>query len=76
MIKSAYLTHLRYSTLPLLFAGWGGPGATLKAAITLVSVSLSSWGYFFFKEVIESPEEVFVEEEEIVVRPVTMRRMK
>ncbi|KAL7544030.1 hypothetical protein ACHAXR_013453 [Thalassiosira sp. AJA248-18] len=55
--------------------GWGGPGATMKALITLVTVSISSWGYFLFKEVIEEPEEVFVEEEKIVVRPVKMRRM-
>lgn len=56
--------------------GWGGPGATMKALITLITVSVSSWGYFLFKEVIEEPEEVFVEEEEIIVRPVTLRRMK
>jgi len=55
--------------------GWGGPGATLKAFITVVSVSVSSWGYFLFKEVIEEPEEVMFEEENIVVVPVKIRRM-
>jgi len=56
--------------------GWGGPGATIKALITLVSVSVMSWGYFLFKEVIEQPEEtVILEEEKIVVRPVKIRRM-
>jgi hypothetical protein len=49
--------------------GWGGKGATLKAAITVFAVSASSWGYFLFKEVIEAPEELYLEEEEIVVRP-------
>ena len=56
--------------------GWGGPGATIKALVTLVSVSVMSWGYFLFKEVIEQPEETFIlEEEKIVVRPVKIRRM-
>jgi len=56
--------------------GWGGPGATIKALITVVSVSVSSWGYFIFKEVIEEPKEtVILEEEKIVVRPVKIRRM-
>ena len=55
--------------------GWGGPGATIKALITLTFVSISSWGYFLFKEVIEEPEEVIVVEEEIVKRPVKLRRM-
>ena len=56
--------------------GWGGPGATIKALITLVSVSVMSVGYFLFKEVIEQPEEtVILEEEKIVVRPVKIRRM-
>eukprot|EP00578_Thalassiosira_sp_NH16_P014754 CAMPEP_0181124954 /NCGR_PEP_ID=MMETSP1071-20121207/26780_1 /TAXON_ID=35127 /ORGANISM="Thalassiosira sp., Strain NH16" /LENGTH=383 /DNA_ID=CAMNT_0023210341 /DNA_START=445 /DNA_END=1596 /DNA_ORIENTATION=- len=54
--------------------GWGGPGATIKAFITLVTVSVSSWGYFVFKEVIEEPKELFVEEEDVVVRPVKIRR--
>lgn len=56
--------------------GWGGPGANIKALVTLVTVSAASWGYFLFKEVIEEPEEVMFEEEEIVVRPVKLRRMK
>ncbi len=56
--------------------GWGGPGATMKALLTLASVSLSSLGYFLFKEVIEKPEELVVEEDKIVVRPVTLRRRK
>jgi hypothetical protein len=56
--------------------GWGGPGATVRALITVVAVSASSLGYFLFKEVIEEPEEVFVEEAEIVVRPVQIRRRK
>ena len=57
--------------------GWGGPGATVKAFFTLVTVSISSWGYFLFKEVIEMPEEVIVEsEEKIVLRPVKIRRRK
>ena len=56
--------------------GWGGPGATIKALITVVSVSVMSWGYFLFKEVIEQPQEtVILEEEKIVVRPVKIRRM-
>ena len=54
--------------------GWGGPGATLRALITLTFVSISSWGYFVFKEVIEEPEEVHVLEEKIVKRPVKLRR--
>eukprot|EP00581_Thalassiosira_minuscula_P000001 CAMPEP_0183745648 /NCGR_PEP_ID=MMETSP0737-20130205/66353_1 /TAXON_ID=385413 /ORGANISM="Thalassiosira miniscula, Strain CCMP1093" /LENGTH=548 /DNA_ID=CAMNT_0025981325 /DNA_START=20 /DNA_END=1667 /DNA_ORIENTATION=- len=54
--------------------GWGGPGATIKAAITVLAVSLSSWGYFLFKEVIEEPEELIVEVENIVKRPVKLRR--
>ena len=56
--------------------GWGGPGATIKALITVVTVSISSLGYFLFKEVIEEPEELYVEEENIVVRPVKLRRRK
>ena len=56
--------------------GWGGPGATVRALITVVAVSASSLGYFLFKEVIEEPEEVIVEEAEIVVRPVQIRRRK
>lgn len=56
--------------------GWGGPGATIKALVTLVVVSVSSWGYFLFKEVIEEPEELFVEEERVIVRPVKLRRRK
>ncbi len=56
--------------------GWGGPGATMRALIILVAVSASSLGYFLFKEVIEEPEEVIVEESEIVVRPVQIRRRK
>lgn len=56
--------------------GWGGPGATMKALVTLVAVSVSSLGYFFFKEVIEEPEEVIVEEVEIVIRPVQIGRRK
>ncbi|KAL9181771.1 hypothetical protein ACHAXT_012114 [Thalassiosira profunda] len=56
--------------------GWGGPGATVKALITLITVSVSSWGYFLFKEVIEEPEELIIEEpEKIVLRPVKLRRM-
>lgn len=54
--------------------GWGGPGATMRALITLVAVSVSSLGYFLFKEVIEEPDEVIVEEAVIVIRPVQMRR--
>jgi hypothetical protein len=38
-------------------------------------VSISSWGYFLFKEVIETPEEVHLVEEKIVKRPVKLRRM-
>ena len=56
--------------------GWGGPRATIRALFTLITVSVSSWGYFFFKEVIEEPEEVILEEEKIVVRPVKIRRRK
>lgn len=55
--------------------GWGGPGATLRAIATLTTVSISSWGYFLFKEVIEEPEEVCFEEEKIIVRTVKIRRM-
>lgn len=55
--------------------GWGGPGATIRALITLTFVSISSWGYFLFKEVIEEPEEIHVLEEKIVKRPVKLRRM-
>jgi hypothetical protein len=55
--------------------GWGGPGATLRAILTLTFVSISSWGYFLFKEVIETPEEVHLVEEKIVKRPVKLRRM-
>jgi len=54
--------------------GWGGPGATIKALITVVTVSISSLGYFLFKEVIEEPEDLCFEEENIVVRPVKLRR--
>lgn len=54
--------------------GWGGPGATLKALITLVVVSASSLGYFLFKEVIEVPNEVILGEEQVVVQPVKIRR--
>mmetsp|Transcript_17651 Transcript_17651/g.31922 ORF Transcript_17651/g.31922 Transcript_17651/m.31922 type:complete len:217 (+) Transcript_17651:1325-1975(+) len=54
--------------------GWGGPGATMKALITMVTVSASSWGYFLFKEVIEKPEELIVEEDKIVIRRVHIRR--
>ena len=54
--------------------GWGGPGATLKALITLVFVSVSSLGYFLFKEVIEVPNEVILGEEKVVVQPVKIRR--
>lgn len=50
--------------------GWGGPGATMKAIITLITVSASSWGYFIFKEFVETPEELLFEEEKIIVRPV------
>lgn len=56
--------------------GWGGPGATIKALVTIVAVSASSWGYFLFKEVIEEPVEPVVEEKEILVRPVKLRRRK
>ena len=56
--------------------GWGGPGATIKALITIITVSISSWGYFLFKEEIEQPEEVIVEEDNIVIRPVKLRRRK
>lgn len=56
--------------------GWGGPGATIRALTILVAVSVSSLGYFLFKEVIEEPEEVIVEEAEIVIRPVQIRRRK
>ena len=54
--------------------GWGGPGATIKAAITVFGVSVTSWGYFFFKEVVETPEEVFIEEQEFVIKPVAIKR--
>ncbi|KAL7520093.1 hypothetical protein ACHAWX_004840 [Stephanocyclus meneghinianus] len=54
--------------------GWGGPGATLKAAATVFVVSVTSWGYFIFKEVIETPEEVYIEEQEFIVRPVAIKR--
>ena len=54
--------------------GWGGPGATLRSLITISIVSISSWGYFLFKEVIEQPEVVHVVEEKIVKRPVKLRR--
>ena len=55
--------------------GWGGPGATMKAIITLITVSISSWGYFIFKEFVETPEEIQVEEEEIIIRPaINLRR--
>jgi hypothetical protein len=42
--------------------------------ITITIVSISSWGYFLFKEVIEQPEVVHVVEEKIVKRPVKLRR--
>lgn len=54
--------------------GWGGPGATIKAFITIMSVSISSWGYFFFKEVIEEPKEIVVTEDKITARPVKLKR--
>ncbi|KAL3817506.1 hypothetical protein ACHAXA_007096 [Cyclostephanos tholiformis] len=54
--------------------GWGGPGATVKAIITLVVVTVSSLGYFLFKEVIEVPNEVILLEETVVVQPVNIRR--
>lgn len=54
--------------------GWGGPGATLRAGLTVFVVSMTSWGYFFFKEVVETPEEVFIEEQEFVVKPIAIRR--
>lgn len=54
--------------------GWGGPGATIRSLVTLTFVSVTSWGYFLFKEVIEQPEVVHVVEEEIVKRPVKLRR--
>ena len=56
--------------------GWGGPGATMKALVTLVVVSVSSLGYFLFKEVIEVPNEVILLEEKVVVQPVNIRRRK
>merc|ERR1712194_776400 len=54
--------------------GWGGPGATLKAFITIVFVSVSSLGYFLFKEVIEEPKELVVTEDKIIARPVKLKR--
>lgn len=54
--------------------GWGGPGATIKSFITIVSVSILSWGYFFFKEVVEEPKEIIVTEAEITKRPVKLKR--
>ena len=54
--------------------GWGGPGATIKAALTVFVVSATSWGYFFFKEVVETPEEIFIEKQEFMVRPAIRRR--
>lgn len=56
--------------------GWGGPGATLNSIVTLVVVSASSLGYFVFKEFVESKEEVQIEEEEIIVRPVVNLRRR
>mmetsp|Transcript_18918 Transcript_18918/g.39204 ORF Transcript_18918/g.39204 Transcript_18918/m.39204 type:complete len:521 (+) Transcript_18918:247-1809(+) len=56
--------------------GWGGPGATVKAVFTLLTVSVSSWGYFFFKEFVESPEELVIEENEVIVRPVVNTRRR
>ena len=56
--------------------GWGGPGATLKAFITIVFVSVSSLGYFLFKEVIEEPKELVVTEDKIIARPVKLKRRK
>ncbi|KAL7470499.1 hypothetical protein ACHAXS_010747 [Conticribra weissflogii] len=56
--------------------GWGGPGATVKAVFTLLTVSVSSWGYFFFKEFVETPEELVIEEEEVILRPVVNIRRR
>lgn len=57
------------------FLGWGGPGATIKAAATVFVVSATSWGYFFFKEVVETEtEEIFIEAQEFVIKPVAIRR--
>jgi hypothetical protein len=54
--------------------GWGGPRATIQAAATVFVVSVTSWGYFFFKEVVETPEEVYIEKQKFVVRPVAIKR--
>lgn len=54
--------------------GWGGPGANLRALVTLTLATVSSASYFLFKEVIEKPVEVVVKEEEILVRHATIRR--
>jgi hypothetical protein len=54
--------------------GWGGPGATFKSLVTLIAVSVSSWGYFVFKEYFEVPNEVILSEEKVIIQPVTMRR--
>jgi len=55
--------------------GWGGPGANLKALVTLTLATVSSASYFLFKEVIEEPQEVVIEKEEkITVRPSLTRR--
>jgi hypothetical protein len=48
----------------------------MKALVTLVVVSVSSLGYFLFKEVIEVPNEVILLEEKVVVQPVNIRRRK
>ena len=56
--------------------GWGGPGANLRALVTLTLATVSSASYFLFKEVIEKPVEVVVKEEEITVRHATIRRRK
>jgi hypothetical protein len=54
--------------------GWGGPGATFKSLVTLIAVSVSSWGYFVFKEYFEVPNEVILSEEKVIIQPVSIRR--